>query len=89
MSSRPWDIRLRRLEWKAVPQNYSVRRRVRLLMLLGLPLAVWYFGWLLNPDRVGTPVLDGKNIFRLPDTVRRAVRARKARERAQSSRGRR
>jgi cellulose synthase (UDP-forming) len=59
MSSRPWDIRLRRLEWKAVPQNYSVRRRVRLLMLLGLPLAVWYFGWLLNPDRVGTPVLYG------------------------------
>jgi phospholipase C len=39
--------------------------------------------------RVGIPVLDGKNIFRLPDTVRRAVRARKARERAQSSRGRR
>jgi cellulose synthase (UDP-forming) len=59
MSSRPWDIRLRRLEWEAVPKNYSVRRRVRLLMLLGLPLAVWYFGWLLNPDRVGTPVLYG------------------------------
>jgi cellulose synthase (UDP-forming) len=59
MSSRPWDVRLRRLEWEAVPKNYSVRRRVRLLMLLGLPLAVWYFGWLLNPDRVGTPVLYG------------------------------
>ena len=39
MSSRPWDIRLRRLEWEAVPKNYSVRRRVRILMLLGLPLA--------------------------------------------------
>jgi cellulose synthase (UDP-forming) len=59
MSSRPWDIRLRRLEWEAVPKNYSVRQRVRILMLLGLPLAVWYFGWLLNPDRVGTPVLYG------------------------------
>jgi len=59
MSSRPWDVRLRRLEWEAVPKNYSVRRRVRILMLLGLPLAVWYFGWLLNPDRVGTPVLYG------------------------------
>jgi phospholipase C len=37
--------------------------------------------------RVGIPVGDGKNIFRLPDTVRRAVRQRQARERAHSSRG--
>jgi phospholipase C len=36
--------------------------------------------------RAGFPVLDGKNIFRLPDTVRRAVRERRARERAHSSR---
>jgi len=28
-------------------------------MLLGLPFAVWYFGWLLNPDRIGTPYLYG------------------------------
>jgi hypothetical protein len=35
---------------------------------------------------VGIPVGDGKNIFRLPDTVRRAVRQRQARERAHSSR---
>jgi cellulose synthase (UDP-forming) len=59
MSSRPWDIRLRKLEWEAVPKTFSVRSRVRFLMLLGLPLAVWYFGWLLNPDRVGTPYLYG------------------------------
>ena len=30
-----------------------------LMALLGLPLAVWYFGWLLNPDRIGTPYLYG------------------------------
>jgi cellulose synthase (UDP-forming) len=40
-----------------------VRRRVRILILLGVPCAVWYFGWLLNPDRVGTPVLYGILIF--------------------------
>ena len=57
MSSRPWDIRLRKLEWEPVPKTVSVRRRVRLLMLLGLPFSVWYFGWLLTPDRIGTPYL--------------------------------
>ncbi|HEY6398570.1 MAG TPA: glycosyltransferase family 2 protein [Solirubrobacteraceae bacterium] len=32
---------------------------MRILILLGIPLAVWYFGWLLNPNRIGTPVLYG------------------------------
>ena len=59
MSSRPWDVRLRRLEWEPVPARVSVRTRVRIMALLGLPLAVWYFGWLLNPDRIGTPYLYG------------------------------
>jgi cellulose synthase (UDP-forming) len=59
MSSRPWDIRLRRLAWQPVPTTVSVRNRVRFMALLGLPLAVWYFGWLLNPDRIGTPYLYG------------------------------
>ncbi len=59
MSSRPWDVRLRRVTWEPVPATWSVRRRVRLLILLGVPAAVWYFGWLLNPDRVGTPYLYG------------------------------
>ena len=58
MSTRPWDVRLRRVTWEPVP-SWSVRRRVRLLILPGLPFAVWYFGWLLNPDRVGTPYLYG------------------------------
>jgi len=59
MSSRPWDVRLRRVTWQPVPSNVSVRTRVRIMALLGLPLAVWYFGWLLNPDRIGTPYLYG------------------------------
>ena len=59
MSTRPWDVRLRRVNWQPVPSGVSVRRRVRILILLGIPLAVWYFGWLLNPNRIGTPVLYG------------------------------
>lgn len=57
MSSRPWDIRMRRLMWEPVPKTVSVRRRVRIMALLGLPCAVWYFGWLLNPDRIGAEYL--------------------------------
>ena len=61
MSSRPWDVRLRRLTWEPVPKNVSVRTRVRIMSLLGLPAAVWYFGWLLHPDRLdgATPFLYG------------------------------
>ena len=51
MSSRPWDVRLRRLTWEPVPKNVSVRTRVRIMSLLGLPAAVWYFGWLLHRDQ--------------------------------------
>jgi cellulose synthase (UDP-forming) len=59
MSSRPWDVRLRRLTWQPVPTTVSVRTRVRIMALLGLPLAVWYFSWLLDPERIGTPYLYG------------------------------
>jgi cellulose synthase (UDP-forming) len=59
MSSRPWDVRLRRVTWEPVPKTWSVRRRVRVLILFGVPAAVWYFGWLLNPDRAGTSYLYG------------------------------
>ena len=59
MSSRPWDVRLRRVTWQPVPTTVSVRTRVRIMAVIGLPLAVWYFGWLLNPDRIGTPYLYG------------------------------
>ena len=59
MSSRPWDVRLRKVTWEPVPPAVSVRNRVRIMALLGLPAAVWYFGWLLNPDRIGNPILYG------------------------------
>jgi cellulose synthase (UDP-forming) len=59
MSSRPWDVRLRKVNWEPVPATVSVRNRVRIMALLGLPMAVWYFGWLLNPDRIGNPILFG------------------------------
>ena len=57
MSSRPWDVRLRRPTWQPLPGRLSARTRVRLLAVLGIPLAAWYFTWLLDPERVGTPWL--------------------------------
>ena len=59
MSSRPWDVRLRSVTWDPVPKSVSVKTRVRIMAALGVPLGVWYFGWLLNPDRIGTPYLYG------------------------------
>jgi cellulose synthase (UDP-forming) len=58
MSTRPWDGRLRKVTWEPVP-TWSVRRRTRFLIVLGIPCAIWYFGWLLNPDRAGTSYLYG------------------------------
>ncbi len=57
MSGRPWDVRLRQVTWAPVPSTVSVRTRTRIALILALPFAVWYFGWLLNPDRIGTPYL--------------------------------
>ena len=37
MSSRPWDVRLRRVTWDPVPSGWSVRTASRFLILLGLP----------------------------------------------------
>ena len=42
-----------------MPTGWTVRRRIRILILFGIPAAIWYFGWLLNPDRIGTPYLYG------------------------------
>jgi cellulose synthase (UDP-forming) len=35
------------------------RRRLRWLLFAAAPLALWYFGWLVQPQRVGNPVLYG------------------------------
>jgi cellulose synthase (UDP-forming) len=55
MSSAPRDDpRLLPPDWtpEAAPP-----RRLRLLVLAMIPLSLWYFGWLLQPARVGVPAL--------------------------------
>jgi cellulose synthase (UDP-forming) len=42
--------------WSARPGRRD-RRRMRLMMGAALPLALFYFAWLLSPDRIGNPVL--------------------------------
>ena len=59
MSVKAWDVRLRDPHWNPLPTGVSVRRRVRVLLLLGVPLVLWYATWLLDPDRIGHPVLYG------------------------------
>ncbi len=53
------DLRLLAPDWSARPPAGGIAWRVRLLLALALPLAVWYFSWLLSPGRVGQPVLYG------------------------------
>ncbi|HEY2259345.1 MAG TPA: glycosyltransferase family 2 protein [Solirubrobacteraceae bacterium] len=59
MSVGSLDIRLRRPTWNPLPTGLPVRTRVRLAALIGVPLIVWYLSWLLDPARVGQPVLYG------------------------------
>jgi len=49
------DPRLLAPAWDA--GRAAPTRRLRLLVLLALPLMAWYFGWLLQPERVGHPLL--------------------------------
>ena len=58
MSPRRFDARLARPAWSAVPDP-GTRGRVRVLGVVGLAFAVWYFAWLLQPERIGHPVLFG------------------------------
>jgi cellulose synthase (UDP-forming) len=51
------DIRLRRPQWDPLPSGLPVRIRVRLAALIGIPLIGWYLSWLLDPSRIGQPVL--------------------------------
>jgi len=57
MSAGMYDVRLRRPLWDPLPSGMSVRRRVSLLAVMGLPFIAWYLSWLLDPDRIGQPVL--------------------------------
>jgi cellulose synthase (UDP-forming) len=51
------DPRLDGHDWYPAMSVDRTRRRVRLMLLINVPLAVWYFGWLLQPGRIGNPVL--------------------------------
>jgi cellulose synthase (UDP-forming) len=53
------DPRLGRPRWDPAPATESSRTRLRVLALAGILCAVWYLSWLLQPERVGQPVLYG------------------------------
>ena len=50
------DPRLDKPLWSPRPRAGD-RRRMRLMLAVALPLALFYFAWLLNPERIGNPVL--------------------------------
>lgn len=47
------------MRWDCASEHASPRRRVRALLLANVLAIVWYFGWLLQPGRVGNPLLYG------------------------------
>jgi cellulose synthase (UDP-forming) len=51
------DTRTRRPDWTAVAPDAARRRWMRFLLVAAVPLALFYFAWLLQPQRVGQPVL--------------------------------
>jgi len=55
--ARVADPRLAPPPWDAAPPRRRHRLRVRLTIALALPLTALYFGWLLSPERVGSPLL--------------------------------
>ena len=50
------DPRLEKPRWNARP-GPGDRRRMRLMLGVAIPLALFYFAWLLNPARIGNPLL--------------------------------
>jgi len=57
MTSLRHDARLRPSDWSAAAPGARRRRAVKLLLAAVIPLAFFYFAWLLDPARVGHPVL--------------------------------
>jgi cellulose synthase (UDP-forming) len=57
MKAVPTDPRLREPTWSAASPGRGHRLRVRLLTALAIPLALFYFAWLLSPGRIGHPAL--------------------------------
>lgn len=52
------ELRMDTPRWTARPAPGD-RRRMRLMMCVALPLALFYFAWLLDPSRIGDPWLYG------------------------------
>jgi cellulose synthase (UDP-forming) len=52
------DPRLEPARWSARP-GPADRRRMRLMFGVAIPLSLFYFAWLLNPARMGSPLLYG------------------------------
>ncbi|MCW2976890.1 MAG: hypothetical protein JWM06_2171, partial [Actinomycetia bacterium] len=55
--TRSSDPRLAPPSWHAAPRGASVRGRIGALLLVNLAATAWYFTWLLQPGRIGNPVL--------------------------------
>lgn len=55
----PADPRLGPRHWRPEEATAWGGRRARWLVLLNLPLALWYLTWLLTPGRISNPVLYG------------------------------
>jgi cellulose synthase (UDP-forming) len=51
------DTRLRPPAWDAAAPGAGRRRAMRLLLVAIMPLAIFYFAWLLQGERVGHPAL--------------------------------
>jgi len=51
------DTRMRRPDWSAAGPAGARRRWIRFLLVATVPLALFYFAWLLQPQHIGQPVL--------------------------------
>ena len=47
------DTRMRRPDWSAAGPARARRRWIRFLLVATVPLALFYFAWLLQPQRIG------------------------------------
>ncbi|MEX2393955.1 MAG: glycosyltransferase, partial [Actinomycetota bacterium] len=51
------DVRLEPAAWDPCVGAADRDRRIRALVVVNIVLAAWYFSWLLQPSRIGHPVL--------------------------------
>jgi cellulose synthase (UDP-forming) len=49
----------RRAGWSPAARWRTTRTRIRVLILFDVAFSIWYFSWLLSPNRMGNPVLFG------------------------------